>query len=108
MTGSAPDTQSPAPTPPGGVFDRRAFLWKVLDRYDIYMGSTLSRASTVTTLNTLLVGYVMLKAGDILAAFNGHAKLRSFVHRRGPVPGKPWRQEELPHLLRTRRHEHED
>jgi hypothetical protein len=58
------------------VFDRRAFLWKVLDRYDIYMGSTLSRASTVTTLNTLLVGYVMLKAGDILAAFNGHAKLR--------------------------------
>jgi hypothetical protein len=64
------------PSPPNGAFDLRAFLWKVLDRYDLYIGTTISRAATATALNTLLVGYVMLKAGDILGAFGSHTKLK--------------------------------
>jgi hypothetical protein len=71
------DPNAPAPTPADtAAFDRRAFLWKVLDRYDIYIGSTLSRTATTTALNTLLVGYIMLKSADILAAFGSHTTLR--------------------------------
>ena len=68
-----PDQSSPTPMP---LPDRRAFLWKLLDRYDVYIGSTINRAAAVTALNTLIVGYVILKAGDILPAFRGHSKLR--------------------------------
>jgi hypothetical protein len=57
--------------------DRRDFLWKTLDRYDVYIGMTITRAATVTALNTLIVGYVILKAGDILGSFGGHTYLRS-------------------------------
>jgi len=59
--------------------DRRDFLWKTLDRYDVYIGTTITRAATVTALNTLIVGYVILKAGDILGGFGGHAYLRSLA-----------------------------
>lgn len=58
------------------VADRRAFLLKVLDRYDLYIGSTINRAAVVTALNTLIVGYVILKGGEILEGFHGHLKLR--------------------------------
>jgi hypothetical protein len=65
----------PPPTPMNSP-ERRAFLWKILDRYDLYIGSTISRAAAVTALNTLVVGYVILKAGEILGNFGGHTKLK--------------------------------
>ena len=64
-----------APGPNLEAAARREFLWKTLERYDTYVGTTLTRAATVTALNTLIVGYVILKAGDILVSFGGHVKL---------------------------------
>jgi hypothetical protein len=75
---AAPSTPS-APSSTGAKLEaaaRRDFLWKTLERYDVYVGMTLTRAATVTALNTLIVGYVILKAGDILGSFGGHVKLR--------------------------------
>lgn len=53
--------------------DRRDFAWKIVGRFDVYFGATLTRASLVTALNAVVVGAVGLKATEILAGFQNHS-----------------------------------
>jgi hypothetical protein len=46
--------------------DRREALWKTLLRYDFYIGTTITRAAAVATINALLVGVLAAKAGEIV------------------------------------------
>jgi len=47
---------------------RLDFLWRAIGRYDFYFGTTLTRATALTTLNGLVVAGVLARGGDILDA----------------------------------------
>jgi hypothetical protein len=50
------------------------FLWKVLGRYDFYIGSTNAKAALLIAYNTFLISGIILKWKDILPCFTSHPK----------------------------------
>lgn len=51
------------------------FLWKVLGRYDFYIGSTNTKAALLIAYNTFVVSGIILKWKDISPCFASHPKL---------------------------------
>lgn len=51
------------------------FLWKVLGRYDFYIGSTNTKAALLIAYNTFVVSGIILKWRDISPCFASHPKL---------------------------------
>jgi len=64
----ATDTQGvrPAPALPAAGLDRRDFLWKVIGRYDYYIGSVNSKAAFLIAFNVFVITGIVLKWSDIL------------------------------------------
>jgi len=54
-----------APAQPGGL-DRRDFLWKVIGRYDFYIGSINAKAAFLIAFNVFVITGIVLKWSDIL------------------------------------------
>jgi Family of unknown function (DUF5706) len=53
---------------PGGL-DRRDFLWKVIGRYDFYMGSVNAKAAFLIAFNAFVITGIVLKWSDILQLY---------------------------------------
>lgn len=51
------------------------FLWKVIQRYDTYVGSTNAKAAMLGTFNTFVVGAVVLKWHEVVALYGAHPKI---------------------------------
>jgi Family of unknown function (DUF5706) len=50
------------------------FLWKTIQRYDYYIGSTNTKATTIVAFNTFVFGTIILKWPDLLPMFAAHPK----------------------------------
>ncbi len=47
-------------------------LWKIIGRFDSYAMSTNQKGAVVIGYNTIIVGGIVLKQGDILSLYAGH------------------------------------
>lgn len=67
---AAPTATGPLPLTPTQAIDA---LWKVIGRYDTYIGSTNTKAAMLIAFNTFVPGSIALKWKDIQDAFgSGH------------------------------------
>lgn len=47
-------------------------LWKVIQRYDYYIGTTNAKAAIIATFNTFVFGAIVIKWQDLLPLFGAH------------------------------------
>jgi hypothetical protein len=50
------------------------FLWKVIQRYDYYIGTTNAKAALIVAFDTFVFGGIVLKWQDLLPFFGAHYK----------------------------------
>lgn len=60
--------------------DKEQFLWKVLGRYDDYIGSTNSKTAIIVAFNAFVVTGIILRWNDIGTLFTGYTKLTSVAN----------------------------
>jgi len=48
------------------------FLWKVIQRFDVYIATTNAKAAMVVAFDTFVFGAIILKWQDVLASFGLH------------------------------------
>jgi uncharacterized membrane protein YuzA (DUF378 family) len=76
---SAPsEVQTPTPQEEGKPLlcdksDLNDTMWKIIGRYDTYMGSVNTKATLLIAFNTFLLGSVILKGQDVAAIFGSHS-----------------------------------
>lgn len=64
----------------GNQIDKEQFLWKVIDRFDTYIGSTNSKTAIIVAFNTFVITGIILKWSDIGNLFIGYPKLISLTN----------------------------
>ncbi len=47
-------------------------LWKIIQRYDYYIGTTNAKAAIIATFNTFVFGAIVIKWQDLLPLFGAH------------------------------------
>jgi hypothetical protein len=60
--------------------DNREFLWKVIGRYDAYLGAINTKAAGVVAVNAFVIGIVVLRWADLMAPWsNQSASVQNLV-----------------------------
>lgn len=59
----------------GNERDNSGFLWKVIGRFDTYIGTTNTKAALLATFGTFVFSALVLKWSDFLLGFAGYHKL---------------------------------
>lgn len=67
------DTEQITETP-ARIGQKEPFLWKVVSRYDHYIGTTNTKAAFLIAYNTFVIGGILLKWSEIVPSFSANPK----------------------------------
>lgn len=61
------------------ALDRPDFLWKVIQRYDVYINGSNAKAAILITFNTFVLGTIVIKSSEILGVYASSRSVTSIV-----------------------------